>query len=316
METPTASTASHGKNIRSVTPGAREELAVWGGLAAGALAVLVTYARVDPAELYHVGEGGLAGGLSRALVFLNFPVALVALALAAIAAAVLRRAWAVAGAALVIASAALVPFVVDQDDLDARPANAIPALGVAVALALTLVSLRRRRARHAAARLPGDRARLAVGVLVVAIGIPWLFAELGAYAPDPFLGEEIPPGEQLAAVHLGHHHGTDGVVLALVALALSRVPPRLGTRWIAAFVSAYLALMLAYGFANALQDAWLEQVVKRGTTSVEIPEVTYPAPTLAWAVIVLAAAAVELAWFRRERLRLSEPAPPRGGTPP
>ena len=58
----------------------------------------------------------------------------------------------------------------------------------------------------------------------------------------------------------GHHHGLDGVLLALSALLLSRMQV---TR-LRAVVGAYLALMLAYGLANAVQDAWLEQVVKRG----------------------------------------------------
>jgi len=42
--------------------------------------VLVTYSRIPSRELYHVSGSGIEGGLSRALVFVNFPVALVALA--------------------------------------------------------------------------------------------------------------------------------------------------------------------------------------------------------------------------------------------
>ena len=51
----------------------------------------------------------------------------------------------------------------------------------------------------------------------------------------------------------------------------------------------YVALMLVYGLANALQDFWLEQLVKRGTTDLEIPSLTVPKASWAWAAILLAA---------------------------
>jgi hypothetical protein len=41
--------------------------------------ILVTYSRVPARELYHVSGSGIEGGLSRALIFVNFPVALLAL---------------------------------------------------------------------------------------------------------------------------------------------------------------------------------------------------------------------------------------------
>ena len=70
-------------------PGLKELGGVWLGLALRTVAVLTTYGRLDPEELYHVGGSGLAGGLGRALVFLNFPVALIAAAVAVMAAVVL-----------------------------------------------------------------------------------------------------------------------------------------------------------------------------------------------------------------------------------
>lgn len=113
--------------------------AVWGLVA---LAVLATYSRLEPAELYNVSEDGLAGGLGRTLVLLDFPVALVAVAVALVSAAVLpRAAWWAAGPA--IALCAVVPAVVDQDDLNAGWGNALPALGVLVVLALTVAATRR-----------------------------------------------------------------------------------------------------------------------------------------------------------------------------
>jgi hypothetical protein len=53
---------------------------VWVLFAVVTVEVLVTYSRIPSRELYHVSGSGIEGGLSRALVFVNFPVALVALA--------------------------------------------------------------------------------------------------------------------------------------------------------------------------------------------------------------------------------------------
>ncbi len=72
-------------------PGQGEALAAWALFAVVTLAVLVTYSRLDTSELYNVTHGGLAGGMSRAIVLLNFPVALVAIALTLLAVAALPR---------------------------------------------------------------------------------------------------------------------------------------------------------------------------------------------------------------------------------
>ena len=131
-------------------------------------------------------------------------------------------------AAPAIGLCATIPWFVDQDDLDAHWVNAIPALGVA-----HRARAHRRRRRDAPApslapRRPWDRLR----VIVVAASsswsrFPWLAAELGFHFPgDVFMGEELgreKDGTLIAAVHLGHHHGTDGALLVLTALLLSRV---------------------------------------------------------------------------------------------
>jgi hypothetical protein len=247
----------------------------------------------------------VAGGLGRALVFVNYPTALVAIAVVAIAADRLPRSSPVAAtslAAIVLCLLVVVPGVVDQDDLDAKPVNALPAVGVALALGLAGAAAGRAE-RIRPGRLAGDRLRIAAAAALAMLAVPWLFAETGFYGPDPILADEVPPGETIPAVHLGHHHGTDGVLLGLTALALSRTLTRFGSKRLARLASAYLALMLAYGIANALQDGWLEQVVKRGWTDAEIPGVLRPELTVSWGVIVLAAIAVETAWFRRERRR-------------
>ena len=50
--------------------------------------------------------------------------------------------------------------------------------------------------------------------------------------------------------------------------------------------------MAAYGIANAANDFWFEQIVKRGWTRWTIPNVLYPKASIAWALIVLGAAAL------------------------
>ena len=273
------------------------------GLSVGA--VLITYARIDPAELYHVSEDGLRGGLGRTLVLVNYPIALVSVALAAIAADRLddRRADAVALVAILLCALVAVPGVVDQDDLDARWVNILPALGVGLAAALVVAALGKGGVGTSPRRALGDRLRIGAAAVLLVLALPWYFAETGFYAPDPILADEVPAGETIAAVHLGHHHGTDGVLLGLAALALSRTLGTHRRRRAEAFLSGYLALMLAYGCALALEDGWGEQVWKRGWTDWDIPSVLRPEPTLAWAAIVAAAVAVELLWFRRARTR-------------
>ncbi len=65
-------------------PGLVEVLAVWALWLATAAAIFVTYARFPAEEFYHVSRSGLGGGASRALVFLNFPLAFAAIALLAV----------------------------------------------------------------------------------------------------------------------------------------------------------------------------------------------------------------------------------------
>jgi TRAP-type C4-dicarboxylate transport system permease small subunit len=116
------------------------------------------------------------------------------------------------------------------------------------------------------------------------------------------MGEELGAendGSTIAAVHLGHHHGTDGALLVLTALLLSRVAiERRGFR-IATF--AYLGTMLAYGGVNFVQDAWNEQVVKRGWTDAGIPSALLPGVKPIWGVVILLAVAATLVLLREEK---------------
>jgi hypothetical protein len=278
--------------------GVGEAIAVLSAVGVIAAGITFTYARTPLDELYNVSNEGLGGGLSRALVFLNYSAALVAIPVAVIVALRLggRRA-AIAGLAAVgLGAVVFWPGVVEQSDLDARPVNALAALGVALTAALTIIAWRRFGGSFAPRRR-FDPARIGLAIMLLVLAVPWLAAMVGvSFAGVPVLGSvwqtdelRLQPGHDVPspAVHAGHHHGFDGVLLALSALALSRM--RFARFRIA--VGAYLALILAYGLANAVQDSWLEQVVKRGWTSREIPSLILPKASLGWAAIVLAAVA-------------------------
>src|ERR671931_686834 len=197
---------------------------LWAMFGVVAAEIVVTYSRIPPAKLYSVSGTGAGAGFGRALVFLNFPVALAALPVVALAADRLRRR----------------------------------------ALALLLFA------------------------------IPWLAAELGFHLDGvPLLGWLFLTGKVVgvrAAVHLGHHHGMDGVLLALAALLLVPLARRVRVPALRLLVGLYLGLEIAYGLANAAQDGWLEQVAKRGWTTHLIPSVLHPALTLPWLGIAVAAA--------------------------
>lgn len=283
--------------------GQGEAIALWALLAADVAAVLVTYARIDPAELYSVSRDGLAGGLGRAVVQLNFPVSLLAIPLTLLAVAALpRRAWLVAAPALALCAVTAVPGVLDDEDLDVRLVNAAPALGVALAAGLTAAAARRAGTGFAAAD-GCDRWRVAAALAAVLVSLPWITAELGFHLPGGvFLTDEpyAEPGRQpAAAVHLGHHHGFAGTLLVLGALLLSRTAPPTGT--IRRAYAALVSLGLVYGATNLVQDLWHEQVVKRGWTGWDIPSALFPGPTLMWALMLGAAACVYALGFARPR---------------
>jgi len=275
--------------------------ATWALVAVFAVTTFVTYTRVPPEDLYNVSREGVAGGASRVLVYLNFPVAFVAIGILLVCLEVLReRGVRVLGfVGIALCAVAAVPGVLDQDDLDARVVNVVPALGIGVAAALTVLYTHDPDWTWAR---PAGRLRIAVAVAFGLIAIPWLFAETGFYGPGPIMSQEIPPGETEHAVHLGGHHGLYGVIMVLSALMLSRVARR-------AVTSALLALLFAYGGTLAAEDFWHEQIQKRGTSDWTFPSALSPGLKWVWLGVVLAAAAVELLWFRPERRRARPPAP-------
>jgi hypothetical protein len=291
-----------------------ELVAVWTLIALVGLALFVTYARFPATELYNVSRSGLRGGASRLVVFLGFPVSLIAFAIVPVAydlAATPRRRPLLALAAFAaigLCATIAIPGVLKQSDLDAKWANAPAAIGVGLTLLLTLAALANPRAPAAPRWARADTARLVVALVLLACATPWIAAELGVYLPGHvFLTSQIRPfagegGHGLGpAVHHGDHHGLSGTELALAAIALSRVIPRMQRTWRRPIAAVYLSLMLVYGLANALQDFWLEQVVKRGWTSSRIPSLLHPSLSFSWLAMLIAAAIVLLLLFRPRR---------------
>jgi hypothetical protein len=282
--------------------GGRFELAaVWSLVAVVAVEILVTYTRLPWNQLYHVTGSGIEGGASRALLFLNFPTALIAtgVLIYLLDGASGEVEHGLALVATVLCAAILWPKIVDQGKLDARPVNAIAAVGVAIAFALTVQRLRR-GGSWGVGRVHGDGVRIAIAGVVCFLGLPWMAADLG-FSLDgvPGLGSLFQTGALRSqpnvagvhpAVHHGHHHGMDGILLVLVALLLSRLLASVGSRVLRGIFGAYLALMLCYGLGNIANDAWLEQITKRGWTTWEWPDVTTPKASVAWGLVLLGAA--------------------------
>jgi hypothetical protein len=310
------STVASERHGTTATPGMGEVLVVWGLIALLLAAVFVTYWRLPAQDLYNTSVEGLAGGAGRALVQTNFPsVSLVAIALVLIAASALSsRAWWIGVPAIALCLVTAWPGQVKQSDLDARLQNIIPALGVALALALTLRATRVAGASFAP-RLRGDPVRIVLGAVIVVLSIPWMAAELGFYLGNSvFLTSRVVTegDETIAAVHLGHHHGLDGMLLVLLALLLSRV--RLPDSRLQAALLVYVSLMFAYGFMNLAEDGWHEQVVKRGWLDWhdwKIPSALLPRLHWIW-LVTLGLTAVTYVLLRMERRRLANgdnPAP-------
>ena len=302
MSTPRVEQRSAGE------PSLREAVVVLAVLGLVLLAVFATYARLPGDELYRTTHNGVSGGASKALVFLNYPTALVALAVLTLAVDRLRpraprvvTATATAAVAAALCAVVAVPGVVSPEHVGAKPINVLPALGVLLVLALLVRTLRADGLGIPHRRVRGDALRAGIAAVLVLWSVPWMFAEVGLFAPWPFLSDVVPPGEIDAAVHAGRHHGTDGVLLALTALALSRPLTDFRSHRLASVAASYLSVMLTYGVANAAQDGWNEQVAKRGWTDVELPNLTQPSLSIAWVAILLTAALVYRFWFRPER---------------
>jgi hypothetical protein len=275
-------------------------------------AVIATYSRFPTTLLYNVDHSDtVVAGFGRELVALNFPFALVGIALVGLAWPRLHGRLRAAGV-VAIALCAVVYLAVDQSDLDAKPLNAVPALGLALAVALVL-AVGVSDARH----VRGDRVRIGLAAVLIFFCAPLIAAELGFFLDGvPFLGwffetarltTQPVPGIH-HAVHHGQHHGWEATMLSLTALAFSRLPrPRI--------LDAYLALMLAYGIGNLVNDDWLEQVVKRGWTNREVPSLLVPTANWGWAAVLVGALVIWRLWFRQPSRTTPSPASPAISSP-
>jgi hypothetical protein len=300
--------------------------AVWLLFALAAIAVLETYWRLPPSQLWKVTNSGLAGGTSRVLVFLSFSAAVAAPAVLAIAADRLdtRRASALALVATGLCASVVIPGVQTPSDLDAKWAQVPAVAGVVASIAITAWATLRGRVEARRTTRTGDRARIAAAAILLVASAPYVAAELGFFLDGiPLLGWLFQTGKPApepgagyvhATVHHGHHHGLDGFLLASTFLLLSRLVPTIRRRRLRAITAAYLSLMLAYGLGNLANDLWIEQVVKRGWTRWEIPDVLQPSASVAWGVILVAAALVYVVVFRLRRPGHS-PRQRLGGTP-
>src|SRR5262249_40438433 len=82
---------------------------IWLVFAVVAFEIAVTSSRLPARELYHVSGSGLEGGASRVLVFSNYPLALVAIAILALLLEGLGRLKVVAVAGIVLSAAVFWP---------------------------------------------------------------------------------------------------------------------------------------------------------------------------------------------------------------
>jgi hypothetical protein len=283
---------------------------VWLLFGLATVAVFETYWRIPPAELWKVHNSGFVGGIGRALVFVGFSPAVAALGVLPILADRLEDRRADFLALVAAAFCATVAFVQTPSHLDPKWSNVLPVIGVVLAVALTAWASRRGRPERVRTTRVGDRLRLALWLVVLLWSTPYIAAELGFHLDGvPFFGwffqtGKIAPepgsGDLHATVHYGHHHGLDGFLLATTALLLSRLLG--GMRTLRTLTAAILSLMLVYALTNTVNDLWIEQVVKRGWTHWEVPDVLQPSLSLAWAAMLLAAAVVYFAFFARRPL--------------
>ena len=296
--------------------GLAELWVVWLLFGLTAVAVFETYWRIPPRDLWKVTNTGFVGGAGRAFVFVSFSAALAAVAVLGIVSDRLedRRADLVALVALVLCASVAYPGVQTESHLDPKWSNIYAVIGVVLAVALTVWAARSGRPEQVRTSLVGDRTRLVVGGVSLFFAAPYIAAELGFFLDGvPVLGwifqtgaitPEPGSGDLHAAVHHGHHHGMDGFLLAATALLLSRQLGGIRRPVQRTLTAAYLSLMLVYGLTNQAEDLWIEQVVKRGWTTWQIPNVLHPTASAAWAAIVAVAALFYFAFFgsRRETL--------------
>jgi hypothetical protein len=291
-------------------PRLNEVWVVWLLFGITAVFVFITYWRLPPAVLWKTANTGFVGGAGRAFVFLSFSAAVAAVATLPIVTDRLgdRRAYFLGPVAFVLCATVAYPGVQTESHLDPKWSNTFAVVGVGMAVALAFWAALSGRSEPLHTSRWGDRARLVAGGLSLFLAAPYIAAELGFFLDGvPVLGsifitgairQEPGAGYSHAAVHHGHHHGMDGFLLTMTALLLSRQVGGIRQPVLRALTAFFLSLMLVYGATNQVQDLWTEQIVKRGWTSWDIPNVLHPTASAAWAAMVAVGALLYWALFR------------------
>jgi len=302
---------------RPQSAGLRDVYVVWLLFFLAATAVFVTYWRLPPSVLWKVHNSGFIGGAGRAFVFLSFSAAVAAVGILPIVVDRLedRRADLLGLSALILCATVALPGVQTESHLDPKWSNLPAVLGVALAFLLTVWASRNGRREFPRTSARGDAARLVVGGLSLFFAAPYIAAELGFFLDGvPVLGSifitgairpEPGAGYSHAAVHHGHHHGLDGFLLVATALLLSRLVGSIRRPVLRTLTAVYLALLLVYGLTNQVQDLWTEQIVKRGWTNWEIPNVLHPSLSAAWAAMIACGLVIYALFLRPRRGRFT-----------
>jgi len=302
---------------RPQSAGLRDVYVVWLLFFLAATAVFVTYWRLPPTVLWKVHNSGFIGGAGRAFVFLSFSAAVAAIGILPIVVDRLedRRADLLGLSALILCATVALPGVQTEGHLDPKWSNLPAVLGVALAFLLTVWASRNGRREFPRTSARGDAARLVVGGLSLFFAAPYIAAELGFFLDGvPVLGSifitgairpEPGAGYSHAAVHHGHHHGLDGFLLVATALLLSRLVGSIRRPVLRTLTAVYLALLLVYGLTNQVQDLWTEQIVKRGWTNWEIPNVLHPSLSTAWAAMIACGLVIYALFLRPRRGRFT-----------
>ena len=304
-------------SARPQSTGLRDVYVVWLLFFLAATAVFVTYWRLPPSVLWKVHNSGFIGGAGRAFVFLSFSAAVAAVGILPIVVDRLedRRADLLGLSALILCATVALPGVQTESHLDPKWSNLPAVLGVALAFLLTVWASRNGRREFPRTSARGDGARLVVGGLSLFFAAPYIAAELGFFLDGvPVLGSifitgairpEPGAGYSHAAVHHGHHHGLDGFLLVATALLLSRLVGSIRRPVLRTLTAVYLALLLVYGLTNQVQDLWTEQIVKRGWTNWEIPNVLHPSLSAAWAAMIACGLVIYALLLRPRRGRFT-----------
>ena len=304
-------------SARPQSAGLRDVYVVWLLFFLAATAVFVTYWRLPPSVLWKVHNSGFIGGAGRAFVFLSFSAAVAAVGILPIVVDRLedRRADLLGLSALILCATVALPGVQTESHLDPKWSNLPAVLGVALAFLLTVWASRNGRREFPRTSARGDAARLVVGGLSLFFAAPYIAAELGFFLDGvPVLGSifitgairpEPGAGYSHAAVHHGHHHGLDGFLLVATALLLSRLVGSIRRPVLRTLTAVYLALLLVYGLTNQVQDLWTEQIVKRGWTNWEIPNVLHPSLSASWAAMIACGLVIYALFLRPRRGRFS-----------